>query len=105
MDVNGITRMVGERAVNDDDGEMVISEIVPNPANEQFKFIYQSDSDAPLEATIFNTLGEIVSTVLFENINTGTEVLFQTTHLPTGVYLVKVTQDDFTKTSRVVIGR
>lgn len=105
MDVNGITRMVGERAVNDDDGEMVISEIVPNPANEQFKFIYQSDSDAPLEVTIFNTLGEIVSTVLFENINTGTEVLFQTTHLPTGVYLVKVTQDDFTKTSRVVIGR
>ncbi|NWF89618.1 MAG: T9SS type A sorting domain-containing protein [Ignavibacteriaceae bacterium] len=76
----------------------------PNPYNPTTKISYQLSVDVPVTLQVYDLLGREVATLVNEEKQTGNyEVQFDASNLSSGVYLYKITMNDFTKTMKMMV--
>jgi len=83
--------------------EFSLSQNYPNPFNPSttIQFSIQEQSFVKLE--IFNALGEKVSTLVSENLSTGTyEYEWNAEGLPSGVYFYRLTAENYTQVKKLL---
>ena len=76
----------------------------PNPFNPYTTIRYQISDIRHVVISIYNSLGEKVSTVLDEVIEPGKhEVVFDASKLSSGIYFYKITAGDFVETKKMLL--
>lgn len=78
-------------------------QIVPNPGDGLFNLILNSEVSGKLSATIFNSSGEVVTFLTFENTDRHTKLQIDCTGQPAGVYYLRIHGNDTTLTRKLVI--
>lgn len=73
----------------------------PNPFHENLHIEYESDSLAPVHVEIYNTMGEKVLEVIHQESGLQS-VSIPFLHLASGVYILKVTQNDKKGIQRII---
>jgi hypothetical protein len=92
------------------DGEFSLSNNFPNPFNESTDIVYVLPEDAYVMFTIYNALGEIVSTIVNERQEAGSyTVRINSSNYTSGVYQYKIVVDghskDYTETKMMIINK
>ena len=76
----------------------------PNPFNPTTTIEYQLAKSQNVELTVYNLLGEKVTTLVDEQMPAGSHsVQFNASNLPAGVYLYRITAGDFTESKKMVL--
>jgi tetratricopeptide (TPR) repeat protein len=76
----------------------------PNPFNPTTKISYQLPVDAHVTLKVYDLLGREVATLLNDEEQSGIyEVEFDASDLSSGIYLYKITMNDFTKTMKMMV--
>ena len=84
----------------------VLSQNYPNPFNPSTTVRYGLPSRAHVALTVFNTLGQLVSTLVQGEQDPGYhEVRFDGANLPSGVYFYRMQAGSFVETRRLVLLR
>jgi len=96
-------------------GEEIISEAIdsyglfsnyPNPFNPSTQIVYQIPKEGFVNLTIYNTLGQVVQTLVNKKQTVGKyTVEFNANNLPSGVYIFKLQADEFSSTKKMVIAK
>ncbi len=84
-----------------DDVNSNLNQIVlyPNPVQETLNIGIQNESALPDTFTIYNSIGQLIQTV---KVNSVTSLNVNTSALSSGVYFVKITKDNASRTLRFV---
>ena len=86
--------------------EFVLFQNHPNPFNPTTTIRYGLPSRAHVSLTLFNTLGQQVSTLVQSEQDAGFhEIRFDGTNLPSGVYFYRMQAGSFTETRRLLLVR
>jgi len=77
----------------------------PNPFNPSTTFSYEIAKDSDVKLTIYNTLGQVVKTVVhIENQQAGKyNVVWSTENLVSGVYFYRIEADDFVDIKKMTL--
>jgi hypothetical protein len=76
----------------------------PNPFNPSTTIEYQIPSDGFVSLTIYNTIGQEVSTLLNENQSAGKySITFEADKLPSGLYFYKLNSGEFSSTKKMLL--
>lgn len=80
--------------------------VFPNPFNEHITISYKNPAAAHVELTIYNILGEKVTTLVDENQVQGNHsVLFHTVHCSSGIYICKLKIGDILYSKKISLGK
>ena len=78
----------------------------PNPFNPTTQISYQIPEDGFVNLVVYNSLGQIVSTLVKEHQTSGKySVQLNASNLPSGVYFYKIESGSFTKVSKMLLLR
>jgi photosystem II stability/assembly factor-like uncharacterized protein len=84
----------------------LIDQNYPNPFNPSTTIRYGLPSRVHVSLTVFNTLGQQVSTIVQSEQDAGYhEVRFDGAHLPSGVYFYRMQAGSYTETKRLLLIR
>ncbi|NWF90949.1 MAG: right-handed parallel beta-helix repeat-containing protein, partial [Ignavibacteriaceae bacterium] len=84
--------------------EFEVTQNYPNPFNPTTKISYQLPVDAPVTLKVYDLLGREVATLINEERQAGThEVEVDANNPSSGVYLYKITMNDFAKTMKMIV--
>jgi hypothetical protein len=98
-----VTALPGVSGVNLP-GEFGLGQNFPNPFNPSTTIRYGLPSRAHVSLTLFNTLGQSVSTLMNGEQGAGYyEVQFNATNLSSGVYFYRIQAGDFIATKRLLL--
>ncbi len=76
----------------------------PNPFNATTVIRYHLPEASPVRLEIFNTLGQRVARLQEETVHAGShEVLFDASHLSSGVYIYRLQAGDFVKSRKLLL--
>ena len=76
----------------------------PNPFNNSSVIIYSIPKSSQVLMNIYNTLGEVVKTLINENKPAGNyEIEFNASTLPNGVYFYQLRAGDFVQTKKMLL--
>ncbi len=76
----------------------------PNPFNSSTKIKFSLKKEMPVKIAIYNILGELISELINEVKPQGVhEVIFDESSLPSGLYLYRITTQDYTATKKMII--
>jgi hypothetical protein len=78
-----------------------IESVTPNPARDEISVHFSRSSKAPVTYTLFDALG--VNKLRGEA--EASDILFDVSLLPSGVYYLRIAQSDYVQTRRIVIAR
>jgi hypothetical protein len=78
----------------------------PNPFNPSTTISFDLPRESAVSVKIFNTLGELVTTLVADRLSAGThKYLGNSQSLAGGVYVYRLEADDFAKTRKMVLMR
>jgi hypothetical protein len=81
-----------------------LSQNYPNPFNPTTKITYSVPVDGFVSISIFNILGEKVSTLVNANVKAGNyELTFDATGLASGMYIYRMEAGDFNSVKKMMI--
>lgn len=84
--------------------EFSLSQNYPNPFNPSTTFEFALPSPSHVNLTIFNVLGQKVSTVIDENLAAGVHTYdWNASKVSSGVYFYRLTTDDNTQTRKMML--
>jgi len=80
-----------------------VSSAYPNPFNPQTQFVVQVDQTQHVVADVYNALGQQVARIFNGVLASGQQetLTFEANNLPSGLYMVRITGDQFVTTRRV----
>lgn len=86
------------------DGSGLFSEIVPNPAIDQFHFNYGGHNfNEPIEVKIFSLSGEMIKETTFEKFNNSLGLTFDARDYDNGFYWVIIRQGDIIEQKKLSV--
>jgi hypothetical protein len=86
--------------------EYFLSQNYPNPFNPSTTIKFAIPNDADVNLSIFNVLGELVTTLVDKNLNAGQyEYEFDAQNLSSGIYIYRIKANDFVETKKMVLLR
>ncbi len=74
----------------------------PNPAQDKISIQF-ARTIGTAAISMINTQGQIVKTLRFDNIDQGREETFSVTHLPRGVYFIRVQGQEFSEVIKMIL--
>jgi len=78
----------------------------PNPFNPTTTIKFAVNKDSNVNLSIYNVLGELVSTLVDEQMKAGYyEYEFNASNLASGIYIYRIKADDFVETKKMVLLR
>ena len=77
--------------------------VYPNPVSGPFTIRFESDSEGEILYELYNGMGLCVQKAIQSVYAGSNDILITNTRLPSGVYLLKVTRNQVTVTSRFVV--
>lgn len=81
-----------------------LSQNYPNPFNPSTKIQFAITKESNVNLSIYNALGELVSTLVNEQLKPGYhQYEFDASNLASGVYLYRIITDDFVETKKMVL--
>ena len=81
-----------------------LSQNYPNPFNPSTTMEFALPKKSNVNLSIYNILGEEVRNLVHEELSAGYhKVNFNSTGLPSGIYLYKLTADDFAETKKMIL--
>jgi hypothetical protein len=84
-------------------GNFVLQQNYPNPFNSATNISFTLTKADHASLTVHNALGQLVATLIDENLNAGTyAVTFNATELPSGVYLYQMRSGDLTQVKKMI---
>ena len=103
-----VTVFVEPRTSTDVEGELpatyALEQNYPNPFNPVTRIVYSLAQAGPVQITVFDVLGRKVATPVDGSAAAGRhEVDFDAAHLPSGLYLYRITAGAFTATRTMVV--
>ena len=85
-------------------GNFELSQNYPNPFNPTTKIAFQLPEDSKVAIRIYNVLGQLVYTLLEENMSAGSyEKEFNASSLQSGVYFYRLETDNFSDVKKMVL--
>jgi len=76
----------------------------PNPFNPSTKIKYTIPFDGHTELKVYDLMGNIISTLVSETMLAGSyEIVFDASHIPSGVYFYTLTLGEFRSTKKVIL--
>lgn len=76
----------------------------PNPFNSSVKIVYSLPEDSRAELIVYDLLGRKAAVLVNEEVKKGShEVLFNASHLPSGIYFYTLKAGSFTKTNKIIL--
>ncbi len=89
-----------EFSVND----FMLYQNYPNPFNPTTTITFELLEESLVKLVVVNTLGQIVATLADEYRSAGSHnIIFDASHLSSGVYFYKLSADDFTSTKKMIL--
>lgn len=86
------------------DQSVVLSNAFPNPFNPTTNITYQLPNDAHVKLIVYNSLGQIVNTLVDQNKSAGRySVTFNAKNLPSGVYFYRIQAGDYVSTKKMLL--
>ena len=83
-----------------------LSQNYPNPFNPSTTIKFSVSRESNVNLSIYNALGEMVSTLVNEQLKTGYhQYEFNASDLASGVYIYRIIADDFVETKKMVLLR
>ncbi len=84
--------------------EFKLSQNYPNPFNPSTTIKYEIGKDVFVTLTIYNSLGEVVKTLVNKKQSVGIyEVKFDASSLPSGIYLYKINSGNFSESRKMLL--
>ncbi len=82
----------------------ILSQNYPNPFNPITKMKFAIPNEADVSLRIYNVLGELVSTLIDENLNAGEyELEFNAQNLASGIYIYRINAGNFVDTKKMIL--
>jgi PKD repeat protein len=87
------------------DSDLKAFSVSPNPADEEFSISYSLRSDASVKLDVYNLLGEKVAGIVNDSQPKGnyTYSSKEIAHLSKGIYFVKLSLNDSSRTIKVIV--
>ncbi len=86
--------------------EFLLEQNYPNPFNPSTKIKFTIPKESNVQLNIYNVLGELVSTLVNEQLNAGYhEYSFHSSNLASGIYIYRIKAGDFVDTRKMVLLR
>lgn len=100
--VEGATGIGDQPSQIPDDFEM--AQNYPNPFNAQTEIQYSLPRDSHVKIVIYNMLGQITENLVDEEQSAGVhDVIWDASHVPTGVYFYRIVASEFTQTRKMLL--
>jgi outer membrane protein assembly factor BamB len=110
LDTNNERNLIAVRdkpnSVEDDviPSEFKLEQNYPNPFNPTTKIQFQIPKDGFVSLIVYNSLGEMVTSLVEENLTTGKYSYdFDAENLPSGIYIYRLTTSDFTSSQKMLL--
>ncbi len=101
--VTGVTDVTEE---NESPKEFLLSQNFPNPFNPLTVIRYQLSVDSWITLKVYTVLGEELETLVNEVQEAGYKsVKFDGNHLPSGIYLCRMTAGNFSATTKIILAK
>ena len=98
---DNLTGVVNSNAIPSD---FRLEQNYPNPFNPTTTISFSIPSDQNVKIDIYNTLGQLVSTLIDNFYTTGTHnVTFNASALPSGVYIYRMESKSFTASKKMIL--
>ncbi len=96
------------QGINIEEGEIPeeysLMQNYPNPFNPSTTIQFSIPEEGFVSLSVFNSLGEKVSTLVSENLNAGTyKYDWNASDLPSGIYFYSLTADNFKQTKKLIL--
>ncbi len=92
------------RISNEIPSQYSLSQNYPNPFNPSTNIRYELPKNKFVRLTIYDALGREIETLINESLKPGSyEITFDGSNLSSGIYLYKLTTDEFTETKRMIL--
>ena len=86
--------------------EYTLDQNYPNPFNPNTKIKFAITKESNVDLSIYNVLGELVSTLVNEHLQSGHyEYEFKASNLASGIYIYRIKAGDFVETKKMVLLR
>ncbi len=86
--------------------QYVLAQNYPNPFNPMTTIRYETKSIGWVKLKVYNTLGQEVATLVDRTLGAGSHTaVFDARNLPTGVYIYRLTANNFTATKKMLLVR
>ena len=83
--------------------EFALGQNYPNPFNPSTMISYQVPNTANVSLRIFNTLGQVVATLVGEKKETGYYTVKWTANVPSGIYFYRLQTEAFVQTMKMIL--
>ncbi|GAB1350486.1 hypothetical protein MASR1M107_27010 [Ignavibacteriales bacterium] len=84
--------------------ELILSQNYPNPFNPETVINFSLPNDVFVKATVYDISGRDITTLLSENMPAGNHsIKFDGNTLPSGIYLLRLTAGEFTKSIKMTL--
>ena len=84
--------------------EKNILEVAPNPARDKTMISYQLQERNDASLSLFSTQGELIEFISLGNMSAGTQShTLNLSHLPNGIYLLRLQAGDVVETAKVIL--
>lgn len=97
----------GGKLVNPENGNLTTDagsfDLFPNPAEDMTQVVIYSTQATDVSATLTNLSGQIIQQQSMKNIENGTRLDFNTSTVPSGLYLINVRMNDKTISRKLVV--
>lgn len=101
-----LRRVGGNRLLRQVDKTLLVTEIAPNPANDAVQTAFTLKQSGTVTLALYNALGNMVLSRAGEEFEAGNHtVKFSTANLPNGVYALRLTSQEGSDQTTVVINR
>jgi hypothetical protein len=80
---------------------LILFEAYPNPVSTQLNLFIQPSFKQNMSAALLNSMGQVVAAQ--ENIQTGVQYSFETSNLPSGIYVLLVQEKGHNSTKKIII--
>ena len=101
-----LRRVGGNRLLRQVDKTLLVTEIAPNPANDAVQTAFTLKQSGTVTLALYNALGNMVLSRAGEEFEAGNHaVKFSTANLPNGVYALRLTSEQGSDQTTVVINR
>lgn len=102
FNVSNLVSISGNLIENPD--SYILMQNFPNPFNPETSISFNLPKSSFVELKIFDSKGSEVSTLVNENLQTGSyQFNFNANNLPSGVYLYRLRTSDFSETKRMIL--
>ncbi|MCK4297356.1 MAG: T9SS type A sorting domain-containing protein, partial [Candidatus Marinimicrobia bacterium] len=81
-----------------------LSQNFPNPFNPSTKITFSLKTKGHTTLTVYNTVGQLVATLVDETMGTGTyHATFDARELPSGVYFYQIKSGEFAQVKKMIL--